>query len=187
MKRELREKRIRDALSLPIEYRTAADARICRFVLESGLFSSARTVLCYAGTAREVDTSPILRGALDAGKRLCLPLCTGNGVMEARCVTSLSDLSTGRFGILTPKETSPLVLPAELDLVIVPGCTGNERGQRLGYGGGYYDRYLPKTHCPSLLLCRSRLLTDPIPMDAHDVWMDYLATEKGITACKGKE
>ena len=184
MKRELRERRIRDALSLPIEYRTAADARICRFVLDSGLFSTAQTILCYAGTNREIDTMPLLQGTLSAGKRLCLPLCTGSGVMEARCITSLSQLSVGRYGILAPEPSGVRVLPEELDLVIVPCCTGNGKGQRLGYGGGYYDRYLPQTHCPTLRLCRSRLLTDPIPMDAHDVLMDYLVTEYGMTACE---
>lgn len=186
MKRELREQRIRDALSLPIEYRTAADASICRVVLESGLFSAAQTILCYAGTNREIDTTLLLQGTIGAGKRLCLPLCTGNGIMEARCIDSLSQLSVGRYGILAPEPSGIRVLPEELDLVIVPCCTGNGKGQRLGYGGGYYDRYLPQTQCPTLLLCRSRLLTERIPMDVHDVLMDYLVTECGITACKGR-
>ena len=53
-----------------------------------------------------------------------------------------------------------------------------------GYGGGYYDRYLPRTRCPAVLLCRTHVMREDIPMEDHDVFMDYLITEKGITACK---
>ena len=77
------------------------------------------------------------------------------------------------------------VPPEDLDLAIVPCCTGNARGQRLGYGGGYYDRYLPGTRCPTMLLCRHQLEREDIPLEPHDVRMDYFVTERGLTDCKG--
>ena len=104
--------------------------------------------------------------------------------MEARQIAGLGDLVSGRFGILAPKLQCPLVAPEDIDLVVVPCATGDAQGRRLGYGGGYYDRYLPRTRCPALVLCRGQLVREGLPVEAHDVPMDYLATEKGLTACQ---
>lgn len=166
-------------------YCREADEAICRCVLHSELYQKARTVLCYVGRPEEIDTMPLLHAALRDGKILALPLCTQEkGVMEARQIMGLGDLVSGQFRILAPKLQCPLVAPEDVDLVIVPCASGSAKGSRLGYGGGYYDRYLPRTQCPRVLLCRAKLLRDDIPMDEHDVVMDYLVTEEGITACK---
>ncbi len=164
-------------------YCREADAAICRWVEQSELYQKARTVFCYVGTKREIDTTALLRAALRDGKRLVLPLCGAPGVMEARQIESLGELVSGKYGILAPKLQCPLVEPGEIDLAVVPCCTGNASGQRLGYGGGYYDRFLPRTGCPAVLLCRDRLVREDLPTEPHDVAMDYLVTEKGIFPC----
>lgn len=169
---------------LPPAYCREADAAICRLVRQSALYREARTVFCYAGTKREIDTAALLRAALEDGKRLVLPLCTAPGVMEARRIERLEDLAAGKYGILEPGPRCPLVPPEEIDLAVVPCCTGNAAGQRLGYGGGYYDRFLPRTGCPKILLCRERLVREDLPMDEHDMVMDYFVTERGIMACR---
>ena len=128
--------------------------------------------------------------------RLTLPPCCGPLSRTARFWLSPSalppaswkpgrfrDLVSGKYGILAPKLHCPLVEPQDFDLAIVPCCTGNAKGQRLGYGGGYYDRYLPLVQCPTMLLCRSRLVTEDIPTEPHDQVMTYLVTEKGVTLC----
>ena len=166
-------------------YCREADEAICRCLLQSELYQKARTVLCYVGTAAEINTMSLLHAALRDGKILALPLCSVElGVMEARQIAGLGDLVSGRFGILAPKLQCPLVAPEDIDLVVVPCATGDAQGRRLGYGGGYYDRYLPRTRCPAVLLCRTHVMREDIPMEDHDVFMDYLITEKGITACK---
>ena len=166
-------------------YCREADEAICRCLLQSELYQKARTILCYVGTAAEINTMSLLHAALRDGKILALPLCSEEkGVMEARQIAGLGDLVSGRFGILAPRLDCPVVAPESFDLAVVPCCTGNARGQRLGYGGGYYDRYLPRTRCPAVLLCRAHVMREDIPMEDHDVFMDYLITEKGITACK---
>ena len=121
------------------------------------------------------------------GKNIAVPLCVQKGVMEARRIVGMGGLVTGRYGILEPRLECPLVLPEELDLVIVPCCTGNAKGQRLGYGGGYYDRFLPQTRCPTMLLCRHQLEREDIPVEPHDVQMDYFVTERGIVDCKAEQ
>lgn len=182
-KRELRAQVEVQVKNLSPVYCREADAAICQGVLCSGPYQSARTVFCYVGTDREIDTMPIIRAALQEGRTVAVPLCTAPGVMEARQITGVGDLVTGKYGILAPRAACPVLEPEEIGVAVVPCCTGNGRGERLGYGGGYYDRYLPRTRCPTLLLCRSRLLREDIPMEEHDIRMDYLATELGVQAC----
>lgn len=164
-------------------YCREADEAICRLVLQSDCCRDAQTVFCYAGSEREIDTMGLLHALLSAGKTVALPLCREKGVMEARRIEGMGDLVSGKYGILAPRLSCPLVEPEELDLALVPCSTGNEAGQRLGYGGGYYDRYLSRTRCPKMLLCRYQLVREDIPVEDHDIQMDYLVTEKGVVKC----
>lgn len=184
MKSKLRAEIAAQVKNLSSVYCREADAAICRWVLHSEAYRQARTVFCYVGSDREIDTGALLRGALEDGKILAVPLCVEQGVMEARQIQGLGDLVSGRYGILAPRLDCPVVEPADLDLAVVPCCTGNARGQRLGYGGGYYDRYLLRTDCPTMLLCRRLLVREEIPVEDHDLTMDYLVTEDGVVPCR---
>ena len=164
-------------------YCREADEAICRCIIQADVYQDAQTIFCFVGTEREIDTMRLIHLMMRDGKQVAVPLCTDSGVMEARLIEGMGDLVSGKFGILAPKLTCAVVEPEALDLAIVPCCTGNQRGQRLGYGGGYYDRFLPRTKCPTMLLCRRHLLRDDIPTEAHDVLMDYLVTEKGVVHC----
>lgn len=183
-KKELRAVIAAEVAALSADYCEKADAAICEAVWESDLYRKAETMFCYIGTDREIDTRALLLRALRDGKRLALPLCTGKGIMEAREIRSLEDLVSGKFGIPAPGEHCPIVEPGEFDLVIVPCSTGNEKGQRLGYGGGFYDRYLGKTTCPRVLLCRKALAKSEIPVEEHDLVMDFFVSEDGMVCCK---
>ena len=185
-KKELRAKVAEAVKNLTEDYCHEADAAICRHVINSPMYREARTIFCYVGNAREIDTFPLLRAALADGKIVATPLCTGKGIMEARQIQSLGDLVSGKFDILAPKLECPVIAPEDFDLAIVPCSSGNAKGHRLGYGGGFYDRYLPKTSCPRVLLCREKLVENEIPVEEHDLIMDYLATENGVVLC-GKE
>lgn len=183
-KKELRGIIAAEVAALDSTYCAKADAAICAAVWGSELYRNARTMFCYIGTDREIDTKALLLRVLADGKRLALPLCVGKGIMEAREIHSLDDLVSGKFGIPAPGEHCPIIAPEEFDLVIVPCSTGNEKGQRLGYGGGFYDRYLEKTHCPKVLLCRKALAKSEIPVEEHDLVMDYFTSEDGMVCCK---
>lgn len=183
-KQELRALIAAEVKALSSDYCESADSAICRAVQESELYQTANTMFCYIGTDREIDTKALLTAALKDGKRLALPLCTGKGIMEAREIRSLDDLVSGKFGIPAPGEDCLEIAPDQFDLVIVPCSTGNRKGQRLGYGGGFYDRYLSRTNCPRMLLCREMLVKEEIPVEEHDLLMDYIATENGVTKCE---
>ena len=185
-KKELRAKIAETVKALPEEYCHEADEAICRHVIQSQMYREARTIFCYVGNDREIDTGTLLRAALADGKVVATPLCTGKGIMEGRQIRSMDDLVAGKFNILAPKLECPVVEPEDFDLAIVPCSTGNAKGQRLGYGGGFYDRYLPRTSCPKVLLCRARLVQEDIPLEEHDTPMDYLTTEDGMVPGKHK-
>ena len=131
-KQELRKLIAGRVKNLSPVYCREADAAICRGVLQSELYRRARVLLCYVGSAREIDTSALLHAALRDGKVLALPLCVEKGVMEARQIAGLGDLVSGKYGILAPKLTCPVVEPEALELVVVPCAAGNERGEVFG-------------------------------------------------------
>lgn len=133
---------------------------------------------------------PVIEHALAEQKCVAVPRVVlldgerGSGKMVFCRIISLDDCVKGTYGILEPKKDCQVVRADENSLILVPGCAFTRDGLRMGYGGGYYDRYLPRMNCPTMVLCRSRLVTEDIPVEDHDVLMTYLVTEKGITLCQ---
>ena len=179
-KRALRATLRRMAESLPESYRRKADSAIAAHLLAMPAYQEAETVFCFAGTGWEIDTRPILSDALAAGKRLCVPLCTGPGLMELRQITSLSQLSPGAYGLPEPPADAPLVAVDAVDLAILPCMGCNHLGHRLGRGGGYYDRFLAAYRSAAVLVCRERLIREEIPLEPHDLPIPWVLTERGL-------
>lgn len=159
--------------------RHLSDAAILRHVLHTPEYRRAGTVFAFVGRGSEIDTAPLLRQVLADGKRLCVPLCTAPGVMESRQVLALSELAPGAYGIPEPPAAAPLVPAEEIDLAIVPCASASPDGDRLGRGGGYYDRLLRRCTGDALLLCREALLRAHIPQEPHDVRLPAVITERG--------
>lgn len=143
-------------------------------------WQAAETIFCYVSVNAEPDTRRLIENALAAGKRVCVPRCLGGGVMEGRQVTALSQLKPAPFGLLEPDVSAPLIPPQELDLVVAPCVAADREGWRLGYGGGYYDRYLPRVACPVICLCRGRLLQQQLPHGPMDIQATGVLTEAGL-------
>lgn len=162
------------------QYRRKADRSIAAHLLAMPEYRAAETVFCFVSTPHEIDTRPILEDILVSGKTLCVPLCAGKGAMELRRVTSLEQLSPGFHGILEPPSGSPLVPPDDVDLAVLPCLTCNHLGQRLGHGGGYYDRFLAHYRGGAILLCRELLIREEIPVEPHDYPVPWVLTEKGL-------
>ena len=120
----------------------------------------------------------VLRDALETGKTLALPRCEGEGVMRAYRVARPSDLRRGAYGIWEPDETCPPIEPDDMDLILVPGTAFDRQGDRLGQGGGYYDRYLAQTRAVRIGVCHDFALLDAVPTQTHDARMDGVVTPK---------
>ena len=161
-------------------YRRESDQAIAAHLTAMPEYQAAGTIFCFVGTPYEIDTRPILENALAAGKRLCVPLCTGPGMMELRQITTLSQLSPGAYGIPEPPEDAPTVSVDETDFAILPCLTCNHLGHRLGQGQGYYDRFLAHYRSGAVLLCREKLIREEIPLEPHDYPIPWVLTERGL-------
>ena len=79
-----------------------------------------------------------------------------------------------------PKRSCPVMRPEDVDLAVVPCTTFDRAGNRLGQGGGYYDRILPRLKCPTVCICREKLLADAVPTEPHDLRCTLYLTENGL-------
>ncbi len=158
-----------------------ADTVISNCVIEHAWYQTSVCVMLYLGIGHEVDTQRLLEHALAHGKRVFVPRCHADGVMDAVEIFGKDDLQSGMFGILEPKDSLKKANPCELDLVIVPGVAFDRKKNRLGRGKGYYDRFLEQAkHAKTIGICRNDRLFDQVPTDAHDRKMDALITETEI-------
>ena len=162
------------------KYKAASSRSICAHLLAMPEYQAASAVFCFVGTDHEIDTRPILAHALAAGKRLSVPRCTGPGIMELRQLRSLEELSPGAYGIPEPPESAPVMNPDDVDLAILPCLTCSHLGQRLGQGGGYYDRFLSHYRGGTVLLCREKLIREEIPLESHDYSVPWVLTERAL-------
>ena len=92
----------------------------------------------------------------------------------------ISSLREGAYGILEPPADAPRVDVDEVDFAVLPCLTCNHLGQRLGRGGGYYDRFLAHYRGGTVLLCRERLIREEIPLEPHDYPIPWVLTETGL-------
>lgn len=161
------------------EERAQSDRALREQFLRDPKVAQANTLLLYCGVGTEVDTKPLIQALLDQGKRVCLPRCLPEYQMEARAVTALEDLVPDKYGIPAPGEHCPVVPREEIDLVLVPGLCFDSRGNRLGQGGGYYDRYLEDYDGMSIGLCREDFFQVNLPREPLDVWVRCVLTEEG--------
>lgn len=174
----LRKKLLAEIEALPSDYITQSDESIFSKIIDLQEFKKARVIFSYYSLGREPDTVRILEYALSYSKTVTLPVCFKGGGMEARAISSLDELARSDFGLLEPLTSTRIVLPEELDFIIVPALTYDRNGYRLGRGGGYYDRYLCKTKAFTIGLARQSLIYDELPREAHDIPVDCVVTEK---------
>ena len=165
---------LRDALTG--EDRSIRSRQICARIAESDVFRSASNILIYRAVRGEVSLEPLLLHPASRGKQFAYPLCKSKTEMVAMIP---GDWRPGPFGIPEPvAETSILLAPEEIDLVICPGTAFDLHGNRLGMGGGYYDRYLPKCVRAKIVLAAFEVQKmEAIPVQPWDRPMDLVITE----------
>jgi 5-formyltetrahydrofolate cyclo-ligase len=167
-----------------LEKRNALDAkevarrskRVQEFLLNTKEFKSAQVVGAYDAFGSEVKTDLIIEQGSVLGKKIALPCVEGDSLTFYE-LSSGKYLVKGRFGIMEPLPYGPV---DRLDLLVVPGIAFDEKGYRLGYGKGYYDKFLAKKKIFSIGLGYSLQLLEKLPRGKYDKRLDAIATEEGI-------
>ena len=146
-------------------------AALCAMVLASPEFQAAKTIYGYLPYNQEVRTVAMLQRALDEGKRVAVPKCYGDE-MKFIYLDDLSQVEKGYCGIPEPIADEP-VAHDETALVLMPGLAFDPQGHRMGYGGGFYDKFLEKEpNHPTLALCYDFQMFDHLETEAHDIPVD---------------
>ena len=156
--------------------------RICEKIVMLPEYIRARRVMCYAAMPDEVHTQGILWAIRRSGRELYLPVTRPKGWMDAVRVDGDTVFQPNDLGIETPVSGDALP-PEQLDLVLVPGIAFDWNGNRLGFGKGYFDRFLARCRCPAIGLAYEAQLVDAIEAEAHDVPMNKIVTEKAVYVC----
>ena len=185
-KTELRAAYLAKRAALSPEEKEARDRRICDAVLASASFRYAETVLAYSPRENEVDIRPVLLAALLQGKRLALPRCEAGHLMTYRYITSLDELAPGSYGILEPTAEAP-VYESDSDastLCLVPGVVFDRHGYRIGYGGGYYDRFLNGFSGSLAGIIYRDFIIPSVPFGRFDLPLPVMITDAGIVCAK---
>ena len=162
------------------EYIEEASHKIADLLLATDAYKNSNTIFCYMSMGGEPVTDEIIERALEDGKRVGIPLCVGPHEMVVKEYKSGDELARGAFGIREPLAEATEITADEFDLAIVPCVACSEDGRRIGHGAGYYDRFLSISGFNKIALCFEKLLTDDIPLEDTDVYMDGVATEDAI-------
>lgn len=154
---------------------------LCRGIAMLNEYKNADTVLLYFPTRSEPDLSPLAKAAWREGKKVAFPISrTDSLTLDFRLVSSLDELSVGTYGIREPKDSAERAEINGRTLCVLPALAVDKDGFRLGYGKGYYDRFLARYDTRAVVALHSSLLCDRLPREETDVPIDTVITETGV-------
>ena len=183
-------------------YSKEIDAQIIDNFIHSDAYKDADWMMLYVSFDTEIHTHALIERALAEGKHVVVPICNtaDHTIILSEILNFPGDLEEGHYGILEQLRRDRLpcdryaegrrcrrvVAPEKLDLVLVPGMAFTEAGNRMGFGGGYYDRFLEtiRPDCKTVALIREDFIYDEIPMEPHDKSVDIIITEDRVKACR---
>ncbi|MGG7178868.1 5-formyltetrahydrofolate cyclo-ligase [Clostridium paraputrificum] len=166
--------------SIDTKSKMAMDGRIKDKLKESIFYKNSRNIFIYIGFGSEIDTAKYIEEFLLEGKEIFVPRTDmKNKVMEAVKINSLMELTESSYGILEPDIEVEAINKNDIDLVILPGVAFDKSGGRIGYGGGYYDKYLEgmNSDIVKLAITYDFQVLDEVPFEEHDIKADYIITE----------
>ncbi|MBE6569748.1 MAG: 5-formyltetrahydrofolate cyclo-ligase [Ruminococcaceae bacterium] len=188
LKDDIREEYKQRRVEMPMEERHRRDEAICRIAEGLVSFRYADYVLMYAATEGEIDIMPVARLALEKGKTVLFPRCDKKThTMTYHEVKSLDELAVDSYGILEPPVDAPVyncTAQTGSAVCFVPGLVYDKSGFRLGYGKGFYDRYLSNFSGCTIGVVYSDYILPTVPRGRFDVSVDILLTEKGVKVTK---
>lgn len=183
-KAALRQKHMNNRILMTRGKKSDSDSNIFKRIISLDCFIKSEVILTYVSTELEVDTKKIIEYSIKVGKKVAVPVSSAkNLTLNFYFINSVNRLKIGNFSILEPDaKTSEFCDVSELQkfLCVVPGMVFDLNGHRIGYGKGYYDRFLKKYSCQTVGLCYEFDLLKSIPKGQNDVPVDLILTEKQI-------
>lgn len=182
-KKEIRKEIILKRNSVDENIRHNWDKGIFQNLVSSSFYNNAKSIFIFISYGSEVDTISIIEHSLNEGKEIYVPK-TYKDIKEMKAVkiTDFNNMSRDKMGILEPVEVSEESIGEKFDLIIMPGVAFDDSGNRIGYGGGYYDKYLSnyKEETENVALAYDMQLLNKIEIEGHDIKVNYIITEKNI-------
>jgi 5-formyltetrahydrofolate cyclo-ligase len=175
LRNQMREKR----KSLSADLYAEKTERIHKNLESLKEYQEAEDILFYLSKDDEIATRTLIDNALKNGKNVYVPCIQGDQLIVCP-ITEKSVLQIGPFGVLEPVDQDDCAHPKELDLVLVPGLAFDYRGHRLGYGKGYYDRFLKQTEAFKIGLAFEDHVLSELPIEPHDVPLNLIITESQL-------
>jgi 5-formyltetrahydrofolate cyclo-ligase len=176
-KKQLRSEIKQRRSMLPESDRAEMSQQISHFLHEIDEFNQAKSVFCYISYQDEVDTHALISDFLQQSMALAVPKIMDKTTMLAIPLSDFTDLEPDKLGILTPKSSQPAASP--FDIAITPGLGFTEKGDRLGYGRGYYDRWFAKNKVKTKIgVAYEVQIVSELPLEETDLPLDILVTEK---------
>jgi 5-formyltetrahydrofolate cyclo-ligase len=176
---------IRDSLNPAVKQEK--DAAVRERLLSLDEFKHAQTILFYASFRSEVDTIQLIKESLGMNKKIALPkVDNGRKKLEIYTIHDYSEVVPGYAGIPEPlPAVHREVIIDDIDMVVVPGAGFDIKGNRLGYGAGYYDRMLSQSinRITAVALAYEEQIFENIPVESHDVKVDMIVTDKRMIRC----
>lgn len=180
-KQILRQRILAERMALtPEEVREKSSLIAAKF-LKLSQYSDAKTLLIYLPFRNEVDTAALIEKSRQHSKRILVPVCRPNHKLLLSELHSLTEVAPSSYGIPEPSsEFIREVSPETVDVAVLPGVAFDKTGYRLGYGGGYFDRFvhLLRPDCLKVALIYAFQLVETLPAEAHDLRADMLLTER---------
>ena len=185
-KQRLREEHLAAREALSEQERSVLDDRITQKLLATSEYVEATTVLTYVSVSSEVSTRMFIECALRDGKTVAVPRCLPGHCLEFVAITSLDQLIAAPFGLLEPPKELPALTEEQMNasICIVPALLVDIKGYRLGYGAGFYDRFL--STYPGKKIClayQQNLSRTMLPHTTFDVAVDEVITESDVLTC----
>ncbi len=169
----------RNALSA-LEAATAS-AAIHRILERSEVFAGARVLLSYVEKGNEIQTRPLIERALRGGREIFVPIVDEDNRMQWSRLCAMSDLAAGRFGVQEPRLDRREISVPHDGVVLVPGLAFTRDGDRLGYGGGHFDRFLSEWRGVSIGLAYDWQVVEELPTEHHDARVAFVVTPQSPT------
>ena len=178
-KKEIRDTILDIRKSFDTDYLSRLSTVICNRVLKQDMYTSCKDIVLYMPINNEVNLDIIMNEALDKGKNIWIPRII-NKTMEFFRYKKDTELIKGAYGILEP-NTDEVLNPDTNTLIIMPGAAFSEDMGRIGYGGGYYDRYLANhPYCKTIAVCYNFQILPMVPMDELDIRPDMIISDDNI-------